>query len=223
MNNLEEVFIPDSCIIIEDHRPSSDFLANWANSYYPNSQLHKFERIDTVTQWINQKFVNTREKSILALVDLGLPDGSGLEVIRLISQKLPNSLIVVITVIEDSNTLFEALELGAQGYILKHDDPIVVSSILNRITLGEPPLSPKVASRIISHFQKLKPKKEIELTTRETETLVLITKGLTVSETASKMGLSPSTVASYIKVIYQKLHVSNRVEATHEAIKRGLI
>src|SRR5690606_24228873 len=161
----------------------------------------------------------------LAVVDLGLPDGSGVDIVRRLAGDMPTTLCVVATIYDDDAHLFEAIAAGAQGYVLKDEDASRVVALLGRIESGEPPLSPSIARRILGHFRGVGPvpvEDDAALSARETEVLTLIAKGLTVAETARMIGLKPQTVASYLKTIYSKLNVSSRAEATLEAVRRGL-
>lgn len=161
----------------------------------------------------------------MAVLDLGLPDGSGLELVRQLAEEFPETLCVVATIYDDDTHLFDAIAAGAEGYILKDEDTEMVAALLARIGRGEPPLSPSIARRMLAHFRGFPPTSEPDeagLTARETEVLTLIAKGLTVAETARLIALKPQTVASYVKSIYSKLNVSTRAEATLEAVRLGL-
>jgi DNA-binding NarL/FixJ family response regulator len=166
-------------------------------------------------------------KPPLALIDLGLPDGSGLQIIEALKRDVPNCVTVVSTVFDDDAHLFPALRAGAQGYVLK-DEPIEsLATMLTGIVSGQPPLSPSIARRLLRHFQPLGStptgSNDSELTARETEVLRLIAKGFTVPQVADTLTLTRNTVAGYLKDIYRKLRVSTRAEATLEAARRGLV
>lgn len=167
-----------------------------------------------------------RDAATLALIDIGLPDGSGITFVRRLAQERPAILPVIATIYDDDAHLFEAIAAGAHGYVLKDEESALLAGYLRRIERGEPPLSPSIAHRILAHFRaplSASPAKdEAGLTGREGETLSLLAKGLTVAEAAARLGLKPQTVASYVKVIYQKLNVSTRAAATREAMRRGL-
>jgi DNA-binding NarL/FixJ family response regulator len=163
----------------------------------------------------------------IALVDLGLPDGSGVEFIGELAAKLPEAVPVVTTVYDDDAHLFEALAAGARGYLLKDGEPEGIKRALRGIERGEPALSPAIAHRILAHFRMPaiagRKTDASGLTARETEVLTLLGRGLTVPEAARRLGLTDHTVAGYVKIIYQKLNVSRRAEATLEAHRRGLV
>ena len=168
----------------------------------------------------------------VALLDIALPDGSGIDLIRRINAELPETTPVVITIYDDDTTLFEALAAGAMGYILKGVKTANLIEQLRRIDSDEPPISPQIARRMLSFFKvaapALKPEPdttppEANLTNREIEVLSLLGKGLTGMEIAGILGVSQNTCATHIKAIYRKLNVSSRAEAAIEADRRGLV
>ena len=161
----------------------------------------------------------------LALVDLGLPDGSGIQLIDALQRRGAGTLCIVATVFDDDAHLFPALRAGAQGYVLKDRDRDALAGMLRGIAEGQPPLSSSIARRLLRHFQPLPApaREDNPLTPRETEVLRLTAKGLTLNEVAEALGLSRHTVAGYLKEIYRKLSVGTRAEATLEAARRGLV
>lgn len=207
----------NQCLIIEDHQSTQEFLKDAIGTAFPKLTIHVAASLREAEKFLDEDLE-------LALVDIGLPDGSGIEFIRNMARKNPNTKSIVVTMHAQDKHLFEALAAGAYGYLLKEDDRQLVIHTLRRLEQNEPPLSPSIAHKLLNHFRKTTPavEEEVTLTSREKETLSLIAHGYTVVETAIKMGLSAQTVAGYIKIIYQKLHISSRAEATREAIRRGL-
>lgn len=166
----------------------------------------------------------------VALLDIALPDGSGIALIRRINAELPGTIPVVITIYDDDATLFEALAAGAMGYILKGVKTANLIEQLRRIDGDEPPISPQIARRMLSFFKAAAPAQkpdtavpDAHLTNREIEVLGLLGKGLTAMEIAGILGVSQNTCATHIKAIYRKLNVSSRAEAAIEADRRGLV
>jgi DNA-binding NarL/FixJ family response regulator len=166
----------------------------------------------------------------VALLDIVLPDGSGIDLIRRINAGLPDTTPVVITIYDDDATLFEALAAGAMGYILKGVKTASLIEQLRRIDSDEPPISPQIARRMLSFFKAAVPAQradlvmpEANLTNREVEVLRLLGKGLTATEISGILGMSQNTCATHIKAIYRKLNVSSRAEAAIEADRRGLV
>lgn len=167
----------------------------------------------------------------LALIDLGLPDGDGLKVLKAMRAQLPDAIPVIATVFDDDAHLFAALGAGAQGYVLKDGALDSLAELLRGIVAGQPPLSPTIARRLLKHFASPVPgpagptaaMAEDALTPREGEVLRLIAKGLSVPRIAELLALSRHTVGGYLKDVYRKLRISSRAEATLEAARRGYV
>ena len=184
----------------------------------------------------------------LVLVDLELPDGNGLELLAELA-RYPATKIVT-TLYSDDDHLFPALQCGADGYLLKEDRFEVLVEELQKIVRGQPPLSPAIARRLLTHFRhgfggadsagstpqpsgfqssrpmplgKGAPLDHERLTPRESEVLTYLSKGFTIKEIASLMGIKWFTVNDHIKSIYKKLNVSSRAEAAVLASKQGLV
>ncbi|MBX2988334.1 MAG: response regulator transcription factor [Bdellovibrionaceae bacterium] len=213
------------CLLVEDQPQTCDFLHQVVTTAFPGMELVMVRNLREAQGWLEERQRQDEKPPLgLALVDLGLPDGSGLEIIRELAAKEPDTHAVVVTIYDGDAFLFDALAAGASGYLLKEEDPNSLIDVLKRVEKNEPPLSPVIAHRLLEHFraQNSAPV-ESGLTPRERETLTLLARGLTVGESAHQMGLSPQTVAGYVKIVYQKLHVSNRAAAVREAIRRRLV
>lgn len=149
------------------------------------------------------------------LLDLGLPDGCGLDLLGEIRQTSPDALIVIATVAGDDASIVKALSAGVQGYLLKDHEPAILSAQLRQVAMGVPALSPTIANRIMRHFQATAPIiPDVALTNREYEVLDLIGLGLRNAEVARDLSIAESTVSGYIKAIYAKLGISSRAEAS---------
>jgi DNA-binding NarL/FixJ family response regulator len=161
------------------------------------------------------------------LVDLGLPDGDGLDIIRETAQRWPAVLIMVITVFGDELKVVASIKAGATGYLLKDDAAVGIGEAIRQMLAGGSPISPAIARHLIRHFRpdsnQAQAPTPITLTPREMEILTLASKGFSYAETAALLGLTSSTVSSYTKNIYGKLAVSSRSEAVYEATRMGLI
>ncbi|KRA46195.1 response regulator transcription factor [Devosia sp. Root635] len=207
------------CLLIEDQPRTRDWMLSVLASAFPDLRIETAGTLKSAHAWLDQHAADVW----LAIVDIGLPDGSGVDIVRRLQREHPHVLPVVATIYDDDAHLFEAIAAGARGYVLKDEEADLLVNYLRRIERGEPPLSPSIAHRMLSHFRApAMVKDEAGLSPRETEVLTLLARGLTVAEAASRLGLQPQTVASYVKVIYQKLCVTSRAEATREAVKRGL-
>ena len=141
----------------------------------------------------------------------------------------PEAQSVVVTIHDDDDHLFPALQAGAFGYLLKEQARELIAEQLNRMSQGEPPLSPSIARRVITHFaaqaqRQARPQNmpHVSLTDRENEVLLRVAKGFTLPEIGVQLNLSRHTIADYVKQIYRKLNVSSRAEAALEAQRLGL-
>ena len=164
-----------------------------------------------------------------ALIDLGLPDGSGVDAVAALRNAQPRAQSVVITIHDDDDHLFPALQAGAFGYLLKDQPSAVIVDQLRRMSQGEPPLSPAIARRVMAHFGSRSSQREasqdverVALSDRENEVLLWVAKGFTLPEIGVQLKLSRHTVSDYVKQIYRKLNVSSRAEAALEAQRLGL-
>lgn len=208
------------CLLIEDQPQTSEWMRAVLAAAFPDMAVAAVASVKAANAWLD-----AHPGSVdLAIVDIGLPDGSGIDIVRRLAGERPDLLTVVATIYDDDAHLFEAIAAGARGYVLKDEEADLLVGYLRRIERGEPPLSPSIAHRMLAHFRGSRPAEpdEAGLSARETEVLTLLARGMTVAEAARRLGLQPQTVASYVKVIYQKLNVSSRAEATREAMRRGL-
>jgi DNA-binding NarL/FixJ family response regulator len=163
----------------------------------------------------------------LLLVDLQLPDGSGLTVIETAAQR-PDLKILVLTVLADRNSVLKALELGADGYLLKDSPPEQITGSITAALDGGSPVSPQAAAHLFNVMRRSRPATGPEQlaagarpTPREAEIVQLLAKGLTYAEVARIVGLSTHTVGDHVKAVYRKLGVSSRSEAVYEARALG--
>lgn len=165
----------------------------------------------------------------LVLMDVGMSPCNGLEATRAIKAELPDVKVIIVTVSEDEQDLFEAIKSGAEGYLLKGMSEEELGLTLERISAGEPALSPGLAAKILDEFARIaregtgKPVgPEDELTDREREVLRLVADGATNREIASSLYISENTVSFHMKNILAKLHLKNRAQAAAFAIRAGL-
>jgi len=167
-----------------------------------------------------------RNEPDVLLVDLGLPDGNGLDLIRAARVRSRAILILVITVFGDESSVVSAIEAGAQGYLLKAEAPADLRESVRQILAGGAPISPGIASHLLRRFQNGPPSENREglhFTRRELDVLGLMVKGLPYGEAAKVLGVSRNTVAGYVKSIYSKLEVNSRGEAVYEALSQGIV
>jgi len=165
----------------------------------------------------------TEHRFELALIDIGLPDGSGMDVLSCLLQHQPQCLNVMSTIFDDDQHVFQALRLGAKGYLLKDQSKQDMAGLLRGMLKGHYPISPAIANKLLSFFQPQTSPLENPLTGRETEVLTLLAKGITVPKVAALLEIKPSTCYGYVKDIYRKLNINSRSEATLAATRMGLI
>jgi DNA-binding NarL/FixJ family response regulator len=165
----------------------------------------------------------------VVLMDIGMPRCNGLEATRILKREMPHIKIVILTVSDDDQHLFEAIKSGAQGYLLKNLEPYQLHDLLESISRGEAPLSGAIAARILKEFSHPTPASEQtaplveELTSREIEILQLVVEGLTNKEIATALVISENTVKIHLRNILEKLHLQNRIQAAVYAVRQGLI
>jgi len=163
------------------------------------------------------------------LMDIHMPRCDGLEATRRIKREVPHVKIVILTVSDDDQNLFEAIKSGAQGYLLKDLEPTKLYDLLESISRGEAPLSGVVAAKILQEFARPNtgslPATEMieELTTREKDILQLVVDGKTNKEIAASLSIAENTVKIHLRNILEKLHLQNRIQAAVYAVRQGLV
>jgi len=165
----------------------------------------------------------------IALVDIGLPDMSGIDVIRALKARCPACNVLVVTTFGDEKTVTAALESGADGYLLKGTSREELKRDIRSLQDGGSPLSPMIARTLLNRLraepqqERRRPDGEAVLTVREQQVLEMIAKGFSYTETSKICGISATTVHSHLKSIYRKLEVHSKTEAVYEARRRSLI
>ena len=192
-------------LIIEDVPDAQRWLTEALQDVYPKIKIRCAGSLKQALEIV------ASEDFDIALVDLNLPDGSGVEALKQIRRDSLQTLCIVVTIYDDDQHLFPALQAGAQGYLLKDQSRKQISQRLKGIALGESPLSPAIARRLLSHFSAPEAVPENNLAARETEVLTLIAKGIKLTEVAELLTISRHTAAGYVKEIYRKLNISSQV------------
>ncbi|MEO6252567.1 MAG: response regulator transcription factor [Ferruginibacter sp.] len=161
----------------------------------------------------------------VVLMDIGLGEGiNGIEVVRELKNAYPNILFMMCTIYDEDEKIFEALRAGASGYILKKTSPAKLLEGIKELIEGGAPMSSQIASKVVAAFQN-KPKTSVGssldvLSKRENEILEMLSTGLLYKEISDKLTISSETVRKHVYHIYEKLHVSNRIEAVNKYFGR---
>lgn len=243
--------MPVKVLIVEDNPVARSFLTRVVRESFSDTLLvTEAGDLETARRQIGplREGMASPDPFKLIMVDLELPDGNGMELLAELGQ-YPATKIVT-TLYSDDDHLFPALQCGADGYLLKEDRFEVLVEELQKIVRGQPPLSPAIARRLLTHFRqgpggasdsrpaplvsgflssrpvpmgRGAPLDHERLTPRESEVLTYLSKGFTIKEIANLMGIKWFTVNDHIKSIYKKLNVSSRAEAAVLASKQGLV
>jgi DNA-binding NarL/FixJ family response regulator len=211
---------PVSVLIVED---DERFRAAFASTVSSAPDLHL---VGTASD-LPQGLLLLRElKPDVLLVDLGLPSGSGIDLIRYAHGHLPNTDVMVVTVFGDEPHVMASLEAGATGYLLKDAHPADLADQIRSLHAGGSPISPVIARRLL---QRLAPdpapalEGDALLSPQERQVLTYSAKGFSFEEIARMLGVSRHTVMTYVKRSYRKLQVHSKTEAIYEARKLGLV
>ncbi|HLT91820.1 MAG TPA: response regulator transcription factor [Woeseiaceae bacterium] len=167
----------------------------------------------------------------LLVVDLGLPDGDGIEVIREVTERQPACAVMVVTVFGDEEHVVSAIEAGASGYLLKDSDPADFTAAVRDLLDGGSPVSPMVARLVLERLRRpaQRPPFEaggadlVQLSEREAEILTLVAKGFSFADICRLLAITNNTVKTHVNRIYRKLAVHSRGQAVYEAARLGLI
>jgi len=206
-------------------------------------QLALRETIEAAPDMLLVSVASTRAEGLLALshtaadvllVDLGLPDGSGIDIIRAAQIHWPTCNVMVSTALGDENHVMQSLEAGAAGYLLKDSAAPNIVAEIRSLHLGGSPISPLIARQILIRFRahdtpRVVPapvateKSSTVLSPREQQVLEYITKGFTSDEIAKLMAVSRHTILTFVRRVYKKLEVRSKTEAIYEARKLGLL
>lgn len=218
-----------SVLLVEDDDHTRRRLTQSINSHGELEVIASCANRETGLQALSE------HKPDVLVTDLGLPDGSGIDLIHSARMNNANIEIMVITVFADERHVLAAIEAGASSYLLKDGDTDYIGKAILQLLAGESPISAAIARQLLKRYHSdvksehkkiaadADDKKKSQLTERETEVLRCMAKGYTYSEAAEILSVSSHTVASHIKKIYRKLEVNSRSEAVYEAVQLGLV
>jgi len=214
-NQIRVAVFEDSPIMLDAYRSILDGSPGYACSGAFNS----------CNNW---KLDIRKSNPDVVMMDIEMAGLNGIAATRLIKQEFPGIRVLIQTVFEDEQKIFSALCAGANGYIVKNISPVKMLEAIADVYNGGSVMSPGVCSRVIGLMQRYAPElstsaNNYELTQRETEILSLMSTGLPLPRVAEKLFLGYETVRSYVKSIYQKLHVTSATEAVVKAIRENLV
>ncbi len=202
--------------IVEDH---ADLCRSWAQLLEDTPGYRCVCTCDTGEKALREI---PRHNPDVVLMDLNLPGISGIECTERLKARLPTVRVVVFTVYEDSEQIFQALQAGASGYLLKRTPPERLIEAINEVKAGGAPMTPEVASKVVQSFRKQRTDKASTaegLTPREEQILRLLADGYVTKEIADKLGIAFFTAQNHLKNIYEKLHVHSRTQAVIKYLK----
>jgi len=209
-------------LIVDDHALFRDGIASLlrASGMQVAGQAHDgFEALEQARKL----------RPDIVLMDIKMPRCNGLEATRLIKAEMPETKIVMVTVSDEEEDLFEAIKSGAEGYVLKNMPGEEFGRVLRDISRGESPLSPGLAGKILGEFARLsrdpvrRPSDKDELSEREREILQLVADGSTNKEIGTRLFISENTVNYHMKNILAKLHLRSRAQAAAYAVQSGIV
>jgi len=205
--------------IIEDRRDIREGLAMLINGTAGFRCAGSYRSMEEALEHI------ALEKPQVVLNDIGLPGMSGIEGIRILKQRHPQLVVLMLTVYEDDDRIFEALCAGASGYLLKKTPPARLLESLREAVAGGAPMSPEVASRVIALFREFRPpdSAQYELTPHEIRLLRLFVEGHNYKTAAVELGVTVHTISFHLRRIYDKLQVHSKSEAVAKALRSHLV
>ncbi len=161
----------------------------------------------------------------ILLSDIGLPGISGIEGVRILKEKYPNLLVLMLSVYDDNDRIIEAICAGASGYLLKNTSTVKLIASIKEVLSGGAPMSPEIARRVMELFRQNPPPKQVDysLTPHETRLLKMLVDGHNYKTAAAAIGLSVNTVSFHMRNIYEKLQVHSKSEAVAKALKNRLV
>jgi DNA-binding NarL/FixJ family response regulator len=207
-----------SVIVIEDQRDIREGLRVLINGSAGYS-------CSVVYRSVEEALAHKGKSPDVLLVDIGLPGMSGIEGLPLLLRQHPESVIVMLTIYDDDDRVFDAICAGASGYLLKKTPPARLLEGLREAVNGGAPMSPEVARRVITLFREVRPKEPTahDLTPHELRLLQLLAEGHNYKTAATELGVRVNTVGFHVKQVYLKLHVHSKSEAVAEALRRRIV
>ncbi len=208
-----------SVVIIEDQREIREGLRELIDNADGFRCLAAYASVEEALPKIGNNLPR------VLLVDIGLPGISGIDGIRLVKQRYPDVILVVLTIFEDDKRIFEAICAGASGYLLKKTPAARLLESIREATSGGAPMSPEVAARVMTVFRQMRsaPPQEHDLTPHEQRLLKLLVDGHNYKTAAVELKVSVNTISFHMRRIYEKLHVHSKSEAVAKALRNQIV
>ncbi len=208
--SLKKVSI--SVAIVEDDVPAREILAGWIRNADGFKLIGDYDDAESAIAELPAL------KPSVVLFDINLPGINGIECVRRLKPRLPDTQFVMVTVYEDVNHIFDALAVGASGYLLKQTKRQELLDALRDVHVGGSPMSSQIARKVVQSFRRHESETagggdDLALSQREREVLELLARGFLYKEIADKLQIGVATVNTYIRRIYEKLHVRSRAQA----------
>ena len=205
--------------IIEDRRDIREGLAVLINGTEGYQCTDAFRSMEEALESLDRSLPD------VALVDIGLPGMSGIEGIGILKERHPTLPMLMLTVYNDDDRIFDALCAGACGYLLKNTPPARLLVSLEEAVMGGSPMSPEIARRVVTLFRDIRPPEtaDYQLTPHETRLLKLLVDGHNYKTAAQELGVSVNTISFHMRHIYEKLQVHSKSEAVSKALRHHLI
>jgi len=211
------IFMPVSIIIFEDNDQLRESLVTLLNNSEGYTVVGDYGLV------IDAVNITRRYRPEVVIMDIDLPEKSGIDGVRMIKETKPETLVIMYTMFEDDEKLFNSLCAGANGYILKKTSPYKLFEAINEVIEGGAPMSPSIAKRVLQTFQNKSAVQQYHLSPRETDILHLLIKGYSVKMIAAELKIAFDTSRAHLRNIYQKLHVNCGKEAIAKVLSEKII
>jgi len=211
--------MPTTVSIVEDNEQLRDTLARMISRAEGFQCLGEYGSAEAALEGLPKQIPN------VVLMDINLPGMNGVECVRKLKQLVPATQVVMLTAYEDTENIFNSLAAGASGYLLKRSKSGEILEAIRDVQNGGSPMTTHIARKVVQSFQanaaaSARAEPSEELSPREQEVLDLLSQGFMYKEISDKLGISFETVRTYIRRIYEKLHVRTRTEAVAKALRR---
>ena len=203
--------------IFDDNNERRESLKYVLGMYSDLEYAGAFEDCTTVVEAVKTT------KPDVVLMDIQMPHVNGIDAVRLLKDTFPNLVIIMQTIYDDDENIFDSIKAGASGYVLKKSPPDKIAEAVRDAHQGGSPMTPSIANRVLKFFQQQPVANDYALTTREKEMLLHLVNGLSYKMIAEKASISFHTVNSHIRKIYEKLQVHSLGEAVSKALKEKIV